>query len=61
MNVSGPASLGTPQEGERMGQIILAIFVILVGAVIRAVGPATGKPNAAASSQTVTAGAYRSR
>jgi regulator of protease activity HflC (stomatin/prohibitin superfamily) len=29
-----------------MGQIILAIFVILLGAVIRAVGPATGKPNA---------------
>ena len=34
-----------------MGQIILAIFVILIGAVIRAVGPATGKPNAAGASK----------
>lgn len=34
-----------------MGQIILAIFVILIGAVIRAVGPSTGKPNAAGTSK----------
>ena len=36
-----------------MGQIILAIFVILVGAVIRAVGPTTGKPNAAGTSKLI--------
>ncbi len=30
-----------------MGQIIVAILIILVGAVIRTVGPSTGKPNAA--------------
>ncbi len=34
-----------------MGQIILAIFVILLGAIIRTVGPATGKPNAAGASK----------
>lgn len=34
-----------------MGQIILAIFVILIGAMIRAVGPATGKPNATGASK----------
>ena len=34
-----------------MGQIILAIFVILVGAVVRTVGPRTGKPNAVGSSK----------
>jgi regulator of protease activity HflC (stomatin/prohibitin superfamily) len=34
-----------------MGQIIIAIFVILVGAVIRTVGPATGKTNAAGASR----------
>ena len=39
-----------------MGQIILAVFVILVGAVIRAVGPATGKPNAAGASKVLSYG-----
>jgi len=34
-----------------MSTIILAIFVILIGATIRAVGPATGKPGAAASAK----------
>jgi len=34
-----------------MGQIVLAIFVILIGAVIRAVGPATGRPDAAGASK----------
>ena len=34
-----------------MGQIILAIVVILIGAVIRAVGPATGKPHAAGTAK----------
>lgn len=36
-----------------MGQIVLAIFVILLGAVIRTVGPSTGKPNAAGTSKVV--------
>ena len=36
-----------------MGQIVIAVFVILVGAVIRAVGPATGKPNAAGTSKVL--------
>jgi regulator of protease activity HflC (stomatin/prohibitin superfamily) len=36
-----------------MGQIFLAIFVILVGAVIRTVGPQSSKPNAAGSSKLV--------
>ncbi len=34
-----------------MGQIVVAVFVILIGAVIRTVGPATGKPNAAGTSR----------
>jgi regulator of protease activity HflC (stomatin/prohibitin superfamily) len=34
-----------------MGQIILAIIVILIGAVIRAAGPATRKPHAAGSAK----------
>jgi regulator of protease activity HflC (stomatin/prohibitin superfamily) len=34
-----------------MSTIVLAIFVILIGATIRAVGPATGKPGAAASAK----------
>jgi regulator of protease activity HflC (stomatin/prohibitin superfamily) len=34
-----------------MGQIVLAIFVILLGAVIRVVGPATGKPQAAGTAK----------
>jgi regulator of protease activity HflC (stomatin/prohibitin superfamily) len=34
-----------------MGQIIIAIFVILIGAVIRTAGPATGKANAAGASR----------
>ena len=34
-----------------MGQIILATFVILIGAIIRTIGPATGKPNAAGASK----------
>lgn len=34
-----------------MGQIILAIVVILIGAVIRAVGPVTGKPQAAGTAK----------
>jgi prohibitin 1 len=36
-----------------MGQIILAILVILLGAVIRAVGPSTGRPNAAGTSRLI--------
>ncbi|MDA0329339.1 MAG: prohibitin family protein [Gemmatimonadetes bacterium] len=34
-----------------MGQIMLAILVILIGAVIRTVGPAMGKPSAAGSAK----------
>jgi len=34
-----------------MSTIIIAIFVILIGATIRAVGPAAGKPGAAASAK----------
>ena len=34
-----------------MGQIILAIFIILIGAVIRVVGPSTGRPNAAGTAK----------
>ncbi len=34
-----------------MGQIIIAVFVILIGAVIRTVGPTTGKANAAGASR----------
>lgn len=34
-----------------MAPIILAIFVILIGAVIRAVGPTTGRPNAAGTAK----------
>jgi len=36
-----------------MAPIILAVFVILIGAVIRAVGPTTGKPNAAGTAKIV--------
>jgi regulator of protease activity HflC (stomatin/prohibitin superfamily) len=36
-----------------MGQIILAVFVILLGAIIRAVGPQTGRPNATGSSKVL--------
>jgi prohibitin 1 len=36
-----------------MGQIVLAVFVILIGAFIRAAGPATGKPRAAGTSKLV--------
>lgn len=32
-----------------MGPSIIAIFIILMGAVIRIVGPSMGKPNAAGS------------
>ena len=32
-----------------MGPIILAVFVIVLGAVIRVAGPASGKPGAAGS------------
>jgi len=34
-----------------MGPIILAIFVILIGAVVRIVGPSMGKPNTAGSAK----------
>lgn len=34
-----------------MGSIIIAIFIILMGAVIRIVGPSMGKPNAAGSTK----------
>ena len=36
-----------------MSQIILAIFVIVTGAIIRAVGPATGRPGAAGTAKLV--------
>lgn len=36
-----------------MGQIILAVFVILVGAVVRAAGAASGKPNAKGPTRVV--------
>jgi regulator of protease activity HflC (stomatin/prohibitin superfamily) len=36
-----------------MSQIILAIFVILTGAVIRAVGPTVGRPGAAGSAKLI--------
>lgn len=36
---------------QAMSQIIIAIFVILIGAVIRAAGPAMGKPHAAGTTK----------
>lgn len=39
-----------------MGQIVIAVFVILMGAVIRAAGAASGKPNTAGPAKVVSYG-----